>query len=85
MTRSDSAGIGSWGASVRVWPSCRYALAGKGAPTPTGVFTVDAKSVGSLRVAPMQAAGAVDTFAVTLEPAAGVPAPTGAMYLASRL
>ena len=62
-----------------------YALAGKGAPTPTGVFTVDAKGVGSLRVAPMQAAGAVDTFAVTLEPAAGVPAPTGAMYLASRL
>ncbi len=62
-----------------------YALAGKGAPTPTGVFTVDAKGVGSLRVAPMQAAGAVDTFAVTLEPAAGVPAPTGAMYLAGRL
>jgi anti-sigma-K factor RskA len=25
----------------------------------------------------------VDVFAVTLEPAGGVPAPTGAMYLAS--
>jgi len=27
----------------------------------------------------------VDTFAVTLEPAAGVPARTGAMYLAGKL
>ena len=62
-----------------------WATAGKGAPVPAGVFTVDAKGVGSLRVAPIQSAGAVDTFAVTLEPAAGVPAPTGAMYLAGRL
>jgi len=62
-----------------------WAIAGKGAPMPAGVFTVDAKGVGSLRVAPIQAAGAVDTFAVTLEPAAGVPAPTGAMYLAGKL
>jgi len=62
-----------------------WAIAGAGAPQPAGVFTVDAKGVGSLRVAPIQAAGAVDTFAVTLEPAAGVPAPTGAMYLAGRL
>jgi anti-sigma-K factor RskA len=62
-----------------------WAIAGKGAPVPAGVFTVDAKGVGSLRVAPIQAAGAVDTFAVTLEPAAGVPAPTGAIYLAGKL
>jgi len=62
-----------------------WAIAGKGAPVPAGVFTVDVKGVGSLRVAPIQAAGAVDTFAVTLEPAAGVPAPTGAMYLAGKL
>jgi len=62
-----------------------WATAGKGAPSPAGVFTVDAKGVGSLRVAPIQAAGAVDTFVVTLEPAAGVPAPTGAMYLAGKL
>jgi anti-sigma-K factor RskA len=62
-----------------------WAIAGKRAPVPAGVFTVDAKGVGSLRVAPIQAAGAVDTFAVTLEPAAGVPAPTGAMYLAGKL
>ncbi len=62
-----------------------WAIAGTGAPVPAGVFTVDAKGVGSLRVAPIQAAGAVDTFAVTLEPAGGVPAPTGAMYLAGKL
>lgn len=62
-----------------------WAIAGAGAPQPAGVFTVDAKGFGSLRVAPLQAAGAVDTFAVTLEPAAGVPAPTGAMYLAGKL
>jgi anti-sigma-K factor RskA len=62
-----------------------WATDGAGAPQPAGVFTVDAKGVGSLRVAPIQAAGAVDTFAVTLEPAAGVLAPTGPMYLAGKL
>ncbi len=62
-----------------------WATAGAGAPQPAGVFTVDAKGVGSLRVAPIQEAGAVDTFAVTLEPVAGVLAPTGAMYLAGKL
>ena len=60
-----------------------WANAGKGAPVPAGVFTVDATGVGSLRVAPIQ--GAVETFTVTLESAAGVPAPTGAMYLAGKL
>ncbi len=62
-----------------------WAIAGTGAPQPAGVFTVDAKGVGSLRVAPIRAAGVVDSFAVTLEPAAGVPAPTGAMHLAGKL
>jgi anti-sigma-K factor RskA len=62
-----------------------WAIAGKSAPVPAGVFTVGAKGVGSLRVAPIQAGGAVDTFAITLEPAAGVPAPTGAMYLVGKL
>jgi anti-sigma-K factor RskA len=60
-----------------------WVTAGKGAPQPAGIFTVDAKGVGSLRVAPIQ--GAVDTFAVTLEPSPGVAAPTGAIYLAGRL
>jgi anti-sigma-K factor RskA len=62
-----------------------WAIAGTGAPVPAGVFTVDSKGVGSLRVAPLPTGGAVHTFAVTLEPAAGVPAPTGAMYLAGKL
>ena len=62
-----------------------WAIAGAAAPVPAGVFTVDAKGVGSLRVAPIQAGGAVDTFAITLEPASGAPAPTGAMYLAGKL
>jgi anti-sigma-K factor RskA len=62
-----------------------WAIAGKNAPVPAGVFTVDAKGVGSLRVAPLRVDGPVDTFAVTLEPASGVPAPTGAMYLAGKL
>ena len=62
-----------------------WAIAGKNAPVPAGVFTVDAKGVGSLRVEPIRVVGTVDTFAVTLEPAAGVPAPTGAIYLAGQL
>jgi anti-sigma-K factor RskA len=62
-----------------------WAIAGKSAPVPAGVFTVDARGVGSLRVAPIRVDGPVDTFAVTLEPASGVPAPTGAMYLAGKL
>jgi anti-sigma-K factor RskA len=61
-----------------------WAIAGKSAPVPAGVFTVDAKGLGSLRVAPIRVEESVDTFAVTLEPAAGVPAPTGAMYLAGK-
>jgi anti-sigma-K factor RskA len=60
-----------------------WATAGTGAPQPAGVFIVNAKGVGSLRVAPIQSA--VDAFAVTLEPAAGVPAPTGPIYLAGKL
>jgi anti-sigma-K factor RskA len=62
-----------------------WAIAGKAAPVPAGVFSVDATGVGSLRVAPLPAGGTVDTFAVTLEPVAGVPAPTGAMYLLGKL
>jgi len=62
-----------------------WVIAGKGAPVPAGVFTVDAKGVGSLRLAPIQAGGTIDTFAVTLEPAGGVPAPTGSMYLVGKL
>lgn len=62
-----------------------WAIAGGSAPVPAGVFAVDARGVGSLRVAPLQSGAAVNTFAVTLEPAAGTPAPTGPMYLAGKL
>ncbi len=62
-----------------------WAIAGTGAPVPAGVFAVDGKGVGSLRVAPLQSGEAPDTFAVTLEPAGGVAAPTGSMYLVGKL
>jgi hypothetical protein len=52
-----------------------------GRPSPAGVFQVDASGQGIHRVPPTR--GAVDVFAVTLEPAAGVPAPTGPIVLAS--
>jgi anti-sigma-K factor RskA len=52
-----------------------------GQPHPAGVFTVDMSGRGSHPVAP--SVGQVDVFAVTLEPEAGVPAPTGPMVLAS--
>jgi anti-sigma-K factor RskA len=59
-----------------------WAIAG-GTPRPAGVFQVDAKGVGSLTLTPIAGVAKVDQFAVTLEPAAGVPSPTGAMFLAS--
>jgi anti-sigma-K factor RskA len=52
-----------------------------GRPRPAGVFTVDVSGRGSQAVAPSP--GPVDVFAVTLEPEAGVPGPTGPMVLAS--
>ena len=62
-----------------------WATAGSGAPVPAGVFVVDVKGIGSLRAPPLQAGALPDTFAVTLEPAGGVPAPTGSMYLIGKL
>jgi anti-sigma-K factor RskA len=52
------------------------------APRPAGVFQVDASGRAIHPVAPVP--GAVARFAVTLEPEAGVPAPTGPIVLASR-
>jgi anti-sigma-K factor RskA len=51
------------------------------APVPAGVFQVDAEGRALHRLPPVDTAGA-KTFAVTLEPAAGSPAPTGPMVLA---
>jgi anti-sigma-K factor RskA len=59
-------------------------LIAAGTPRPAGVFTVDAEGRGSLTMPPIEGLTKVDVFAVTLEPAGGVPAPTGEMYLASR-
>jgi anti-sigma-K factor RskA len=61
-----------------------WAIVGKNPPISAGVFTVDAKGAGSLRVAPLTGVGTVDVFAVTLEPAGGRPAPSGQMYLAGK-
>jgi hypothetical protein len=60
-----------------------WAIAG-GKPLPAGVFAVDPTGRASLRVEPIEGVAKVEGFAVTLEPAGGVPAPTGQMYLASK-
>ena len=52
-----------------------------GQPRPAGVFSVDASSQAVQPVTP--APGSIDTFAVTLEPEGGVPAPTGPTVLVS--
>jgi anti-sigma-K factor RskA len=57
-----------------------WTIAG-GKPAPAGVFTVDASGRATHAVAAARAP--VDVFAVTLEPAGGVPAPTGPIVLAS--
>ena len=59
-----------------------WAIVGKEPPVSVGVFGVDARGTGSLRVLALVGVGKVDVFAVTLETAGGRPAPSGAMYLA---
>ena len=61
-----------------------WTITGTDAPVAAGVFSVDARGVGSLRVALPAAGGTVDSFLVTLEPMGGSPAPTGATYLAGK-
>jgi anti-sigma-K factor RskA len=58
-----------------------WAIAGSNAPVSAGVFTVDASGTGSLAVRPLPGVSTVNAFAVTLEPAGGLPAPSGDMYL----
>jgi anti-sigma-K factor RskA len=60
-----------------------WAITGR-TPRPAGVFQVDAAGAAGYPVEPVPGAPPVDVFAVTLEPAGGVPAPTGPMVLASR-
>jgi anti-sigma-K factor RskA len=52
-----------------------------GTPQAAGTFGVDDTGAAVVGVAPT--GGAVDVFAITLEPAGGVPAPTGPIVLAS--
>jgi hypothetical protein len=57
-----------------------WALAGA-QPVPAGVFTVDAAGRALLRLPQLPEGHTYDAFAVTLEPAPGVPKPTGPMHL----
>ena len=57
-----------------------WALAGT-QPVPAGMFSVDAAGRALLRLPPLPEGHTFDAFAVTLEPAAGVPSPTGPMHL----
>lgn len=52
-----------------------------GTPQAAGTFGVDSTGAAVVGIAPT--GGAVDIFAITLEPAGGVPAPTGPIVLAS--
>ena len=61
-----------------------WAIAGQNPPVSAGVFTVDARGTGSLQVPPLPGIARVDVFAVTLEPAGGLPSPSGAMYLVGK-
>jgi anti-sigma-K factor RskA len=53
-----------------------------GAPIPAGVFQAEADGRAVFRLPDVAEVAKVKTFAVTVEPAAGVPAPTGPMVLA---
>ena len=57
-----------------------WALAGA-QPVPAGVFSVDAGGRALLRLPALPEGHTFDAFAVTLEPAPGVPKPTGPMHL----
>lgn len=56
-----------------------------GKPVSAGVFGVDPGGSGTLRVKPARGVATVEMFAVTLEPAGGLPQPSGAMYLAGKV
>jgi anti-sigma-K factor RskA len=64
------------GKAYEVW-----VIAG-GAPVPAGLFQVDARGEAVVEMPWVDAAARAGTFAVTLEPERGVPAPTGPMVLA---
>jgi hypothetical protein len=57
-----------------------WAIAGK-EPVPAGIFEVDEAGRAFLRLPPLPRTKRFDKFAVTDEPAGGVPKPTGPMHL----
>lgn len=61
-----------------------WAIAGKAAPVPAGTFSPDASGGISGRVPSLPGVDVVDVFAVTLEPAGGLPAPSGPMMLVGK-
>ncbi len=56
-----------------------------GKPFDAGVFSVDAQGSAFVKVASLSEADKAQKFAVTLEPAGGVPQPTGEMHLLGSL
>jgi anti-sigma-K factor RskA len=81
---NDSAGGHLVVAGLRPAPAGKVYEAwtiGGTAPKPAGLFTVDQEGRALHRV---PAESGVKVFAVTLEPAGGVPAPTGPIVLASK-
>ena len=54
-------------------------------PVPAGVFIVNDRGLALFRLPALPAAKSFDKFAVTLEPAGGVPQPTGSMVLLGSL
>jgi anti-sigma-K factor RskA len=54
-------------------------------PVPAGTFAVEEKPQTLLRLPPLPEGKSLDKFAVTLEPAGGVPRPTGPMHLLGSL
>jgi len=61
-----------------------WALAGS-QPVPAGVFGVDERGRALFRLPQLPAGQTFDAFAVTLEPAGGVPQPTGPMHLLGKV
>ena len=64
------------GKAYEVW------VIGRNAPVPAGLFQVGADGKAVFRLPNVEETAEVTTFAVTLEPEPGVPAPTGPMVLA---
>jgi anti-sigma-K factor RskA len=61
-----------------------WAFAGN-EPVPAGIFQVDEAGHGFLRLAPLPTGKRYGRFAVTSEPAGGVPKPTGPVHLLGSL